>query len=127
MRSWCLVFIVMAASGCTSVAQLTNLADPSCSATFQTQLASVLVQEGETAETAQALAQSTDLALSSGRVGPRPFLVSSPKGTDYSFFIQPKKSGCFLRLYGRQRGFTSYTNNLTYIATRPLSGCACSQ
>lgn len=27
-----------------------------------------------------------------------------------------------MRLYGRQKGFTRYTNNLTYIRTRKLSG-----
>ncbi len=59
--------------------------------------------------------------------GPRPFLVASPSGTDYTFFVQEKKPICLLRLYGRQKGFWSYTNNLTYIATRPLPNCACSE
>jgi hypothetical protein len=39
--------------------------------------------------------------------------------------VEKKKSGCLLRLYGKQKGFTSYTNNLNYIATRPLPDCLC--
>jgi len=61
------------------------------------------------------------------QLGPRPFVVSSSSGADYEFFVQKKKQGCLLRLFGRTKGFTSYTNNLTYIATRPLPGCACQE
>lgn len=38
------------------------------------------------------------------------------------FFVERKGEECLLRLYGRQKGFTRYTNNLTYIRTRDLSG-----
>ena len=41
--------------------------------------------------------------------------------------IERKDDACLLRLYGRQKGFVSYTNNLTYIATRPLTACACAE
>ena len=74
---------------------------------------------------ANRLAVNTTLVLPSGALGPRPFGVTSPSGVDYSFFIQRKGDECFLRLFGRQKGFTRYTNNVTYIATRPLEGCAC--
>lgn len=45
-------------------------------------------------------------------------------GTDYRFFIDAARDQCLLRLYGRRKGFWSYTNNLSYIATRPLPGCS---
>ena len=60
-------------------------------------------------------------------MGPRPFLVASPSGTDYAFFVERKDDACLLRLYGRQKGFVTYTNNLTYIATQPLAPCRCEE
>ena len=88
-------------------------------------MAAVLSAEGETSENATALARSATTMLTLGDLGPRPFLVAAPSGTDYSFFVEKTKSTCILRLYGRQKGFVSYTNNLTYIDSRPLPGCAC--
>jgi hypothetical protein len=111
--------------GCTSVAQLTNLAESACQASFETEMAAVLSAEGETSENATGLAHSATMMLTLGDLGPRPFLVAAPSGTDYSFFVEKTKSTCILRLYGRQKGFVSYTNNLTYIDSRPLPGCAC--
>lgn len=113
--------------GCAAVGQLTNLDEPTCSAAFETQLATILLEQGEKSDVSQALAHRTELALASGSLGPRPFEISSSSGVDYTFFVQPKNSVCLLRLYGRQKGFTSYTNNLTYIATKPLSPCTCSE
>ena len=52
-------------------------------------------------------------------------MVSAPSGTDYSLFVEPTDEGCLLRLCGRQKGFTSYTNNITWIETRPLPACRC--
>lgn len=112
-------------SACTSVSQITNLTDPSCQSTLAKELASVLVGQGETPEIADVLARRTLTSLTAIDLGPRPFLVSSSSGADYSFFVERKKSGCILRLYGRQRGFVRYTNNLTYIDSRPLQGCSC--
>jgi len=111
--------------GCTSVAQVTNLAESACHASFETEMAAVLSAEGETSENATALARSATTMLTLGDLGPRPFLVAAPSGTDYSFFVEKTKSSCILRLYGRQKGFVSYTNNLTYIDSRPLPECAC--
>ena len=115
------------AGGCTTVAQVANLTDEKCSAAFESQLSSVLVEQGEKEDVASALAHRTFRILTSAELGPRPFLVSSSSGTDYTFFVQKKGERCLLRLYGRQKGFVSYTNNLTYIATRELSGCACQE
>ena len=114
-------------SGCTNVAQVTTLSDEACHHTVRDQLESVLTEEGEKAEIANRLAVNTTVVLASGVLGPRPFGVSSPSGADYSFFIERKGADCLLRLYGRQKGFTRYTNNLTYIATRPLGGCQCAE
>ena len=104
-----------------------NLAESPCQASFETEMAAVLSAEGETPENATALAHSALTILTLGDLGPRPFLVAAPSGTDYSFFVEKTKSSCILHLYGRQKGFVSYTNNLTYIDSRPLPGCSCAE
>lgn len=114
-------------SGCTTVAQITNLSDFSCHRTVQDRLESILLEEGEKPEVANRLAVNTTVVLATGSLGPRPFGVSSPSGADYSLFVQLKGEQCLLHLYGRKKGFTRYTNNLTYIATRPLEGCTCAE
>ena len=114
-------------AGCTTVAQLSNLTDATCGASFESQLSSVLTEQGEKADAAAALAHQTYWILTTAQLGPRPFLVAAPSGTDYSFFVQKKSDRCLLRLYGRQKGFVSYTNDLTYISTRELAGCACQE
>src|SRR5262249_2254498 len=120
----CLPF---AASSCTSVAQITTLSEAPCHQTVTTALAKILEAEGETSQVARQLADSTATALRSYALGPRPFLVASPSGVAYSFFVEKKSASCLLRLYGRQKGFVSYTNNLTYIATEPLAPCQCAE
>ena len=114
-------------NGCTTVAQVTTLAEESCHRAMQDHLESILTEEHEPPEMANRLAVNTTTVLATGALGPRPFGVSSPSGADYSFFIQRKGDECLLRLYGRQKGFTRYTNNLTYIATRSLEACACAE
>ncbi|GAA0720055.1 hypothetical protein [Dokdonella soli] len=111
--------------GCATIGRVGNLTDIACQSTFSQALSSVLVEQDETQEIADSLAERTAKNLSDH--GPRPFLVASPSGTDYTFFVQLKKPECLLRLYGRRRGFVSYTNNLTYIATKPLPHCVCSE
>ena len=113
------------AISCTSVARISNLPDSACQASFGTELTAVLGGQGETSENATTLSHRAVEVLTLGDFGPRPFLVASPSGTDYYFFVEKKKSGCILRLYGREKGFVSYTNNLTYIDSRPLHGCSC--
>jgi hypothetical protein len=120
-----LLVAAMSVASCTSVAQITNLPDATCQATFEGELEGVLLKQGETPENAAALVRRTITILTLGHIGPRPFVVASPSGTDYSFFVDKTKSGCILRLYGRQKGFVRYTNNLTWIDSRPLSGCTC--
>ncbi len=117
--------VLLLLNGCTTVAQVTTLSEESCHHTMRDQLESILGEENETPDIALRLAVNTTTVLATGALGPRPFGVSSPSGTDYSFFIQRKGDECLLRLYGRRKGFARYTNNLTYIATRPLEGCAC--
>ena len=116
---------VLGVTSCASVSHITNLTDSACQTSFETELAAVLVRQGETPENATGLVHHTVTILTLADLGPRPFLVSSSSGTDYSFFVDRKKSGCVLRLYGRQRGFVRYTNNLTYIDSRQLQGCSC--
>jgi hypothetical protein len=113
--------------GCATVAQVTTLSDQNCRHTFVDRLSSILVQEGEKQEVADKLAESTTAVLSTGSLGPRPFLLASPSGADYGFFVEQKSSDCLLRLFSRQKGFTRYRNNLTYIATRSLTGCMCAE
>ena len=114
-------------SGCTTVAQVTTWSDESCRQKVKDQLQSILTDEGEQGDIANRLAVNTTVVLATGSLGPRPFGVASPSGTDYSFFVQREGGGCLLRLFGRQKGFTRYTNNLTYISTRSLDGCACAE
>lgn len=114
-------------NGCTTVAQVTTLSEEACHHKMRDELESILTEEHEKPDVANRLAVNTTTVLATGALGPRPFGVSSPSGVDYSFFIQRKGDECLLRLYGRRKGFTRYTNNLTYIATRSLEGCACAE
>ncbi|MEO7863970.1 MAG: hypothetical protein ABIU05_26780 [Nitrospirales bacterium] len=118
---------ILLVCGCTTVAQVTTLSDQNCRHTFVDQMSSILVEEGEKQEIAERLAESTMNVLSTGSLGPRPFVVASPSGADYGFFVEQKSSDCLLRLFSRQKGFTRYRNNLTYIATRQLDGCMCAE
>lgn len=126
-RAGVVVAALAFAGGCASVARVTTLSDPACRESLEAGLTSVLAAQAETAETAARLAQGAAAALASVEPGPRPFLVASPSGTDYAFFVERTDDACLLRLYGRQKGFVSYTNNLTYIATRPLTPCRCAE
>jgi len=112
-------------AACTSVGSLTNLEDPPCRNALARDLAEILESQGEKQAVAAALADHTVRALAASDPGPRPFLLASSSGTDYTFFVERKRSSCVLRLYGRQRGFVRYRNNLTYIDSRPLPGCTC--
>lgn len=119
--------LLMLLNGCTAVAQVTTLSEEACRHKMRDELESILTEEHEKPDVANRLAVNTTTVLATGALGPRPFGVSSPSGVDYSFFIQRKGDECLLRLYGRRKGFTRYTNNLTYIATRSLEGCACAE
>jgi len=90
--------VILFVGGCTTVAQVTSLSDQNCLHTFVDRMSSILFEQGEKA---------------------------SPSGADYGFFVEQKSSDCLLRLFSWQKGFTRYRNNLTYIATRSLTGCMC--
>lgn len=122
-----LILGTVASAGCTTVAQVTTLSDPPCGDAATAALVKILESEGEAAPVARRLADSATGELRTMVLGPRPFLIASPSGVDYSFFVEKKGEACLLRLYGRQKGFVSYTNNLTYIATEPLAPCRCAE
>ena len=90
-------------------------------------MASILLAQDEKPELAERLASRARDGLASANLGPRPFRVASPSGVDYTFLIDAAPRGCLLRLYGRAKGFWSYSNNLTYIETRELPKCTCSE
>ncbi len=113
--------------GCATVTKVTNLVDEPCNVSFSRQLSAILKTQGEKPEAADALAEKTVSTLSSYDLGPRPFAIAAPSGTDYRFFVDRKGTECVLTLYGRRKGFVSYTNNLTYIATEPLADCTCAE
>jgi len=116
---------LLSGSGCTTMAALSNLDTSECRNSFTEQMASVLSEQGETPDNSARLAERTASALATGEYGPRPFRVASSTGADYFFFLQRKGDACLLRLYGRRKGFVTYTNNLTYITTKPLAACIC--
>ena len=114
-------------AGCTSVAQVTTLSEPACRESVAAGFRKILEAQDERAPVAVQVAESATRGLQSYELGPRPFLVASPSGADYAFFVQRDGDACLLRLYGKQKGFVSYTNNLTYIATEPLATCRCAE
>ena len=128
-KRWLVIGLVPFAIRCASVAQITTLSDPACQTALTAAFTKIFEAEGESAGVAEELAESTAVALETGGLGPRPFMVASPSGVDYSFFVEgvAKDTSCVLRLYGRQKGFVSYTNNITYIANEPLGPCQCSE
>jgi molybdate-binding protein len=119
--------MLLLAGGCASVARVTTLSDGACREALAAGFVAALTAQAETRETASRLAREAVDALASVDMEPRPFLVASPSGTDYAFFVERKDDACLLRLYGRQKGFVSYTNNVTYIATQPLAPCRCEE
>ena len=116
---------VAASTACLTVAHVANLDDASCRSTLTKAISTTLVGQGEPSEVADRLAGDALNAMVSGGWRSVPFSVSSPSGTDYIFVFQLKKEGCLLRLCGRRKGFWTYTNDLTYLATEPLPGCLC--
>jgi hypothetical protein len=117
----CLVVVVLAS--CTTVAGVTTFDDPVCRGQMKGAIADVLRVQGET-QNVEEIANQTVAALPA--LGPRPFLVMAPSGTDYSFIVQQRDEGCALRLYAKEKGFTSYVNNMNFIETRLIDRCECS-
>lgn len=127
VRAGAVAVSLVFAGGCASIARVTTLSDVACRDALAAGFATVLTAQSETPETASRLARHAVDTLASVDMGPRPFLVVSPSGTEYAFFVERKDNACLLRLYGRQKGFVSYTNNVTYIATQPLAPCRCEE
>ena len=123
MRIAALLFLFLA-SACTHFAAVTTLREAACENRFAEQLTDILVKQGEEAAAAESLAALAVAELRSDG-SPRPFAISAQSGTDYAFLVERKKDRCLLRLYGRHKGFTTVTNDLTYIATRDLAPCEC--
>ena len=119
--------VSIALAGCTTVAQVTTLSEPTCRDAVASGFRKILEAQDERPPVAAQLAESATRALQTYELGPRPFLVSSPSGADYAFFVQRDGDACVLRLYGRRKGFVQYTNNMTYIATEPLATCRCAE
>jgi hypothetical protein len=63
----------------------------------------------------------------SGAASPVSFQLESPSGVSYGFTIHHTSQGCLLRLYYQGGPASNVTNNLTYIATRPLARCECAK
>jgi hypothetical protein len=126
MARLALLALACLCSACATVAHVTSAGEPACRAAIERGFAAILAGQGESAEVAGRLSRSAAAMLAQG-IGPRPFLVASPSGADYSFFVQRMDGACALRLYARQKGFVSYTNNLTYIATETLGPCRCAE
>lgn len=122
-----LLIVALTMTSCATMTKVTNLSDEPCHASFTRQLSSILSHAGENPTAADALASKTVSTLMTYDLGPRPFTIAAPSGTDYRFFIDRKGTDCVLTLYGRQKGFVSYTNNLTYIATEILPDCTCAE
>jgi hypothetical protein len=118
-----IVATLLVGVGCATIGEL-DLSDEKCAATFRSQIASILVSQGEKEEDALALGQRATVDLGFDGPGLRPFVIGS-RTTDYTFFVQKKTSACLLRLLSRERGFTVYANNITYIETRELPACRC--
>ena len=89
-----LLTLVAVTAGCTTMAQVTNFSDESCRTSFAHQLSAILTAEGESLEAADKAATQTVSTLSTYDLGPRPFTIAAPSGTDYRFFVQRKGSAC---------------------------------
>ena len=80
--------------GCATVAQVTNLGEPACRAHVQHALGTILAEQGESQDAASELAERAVEAIAQRDLGPRPFLVAAPSGTDYTFFVQKRSEQC---------------------------------
>lgn len=120
----CLAALIVSAA-CLTNAAIINLDDASCRSALARAISTILVGQKEPPEIADRLAADAVETMDPTEIRFRPLSVSSPSGTDYIFVVRLKSSGCLLRLYAREKGSWSYTNNLTYIATEPLPGCKC--
>jgi hypothetical protein len=109
-----LAAIAAGAGACTTIAGITNAGEPPCGEQLQAAVASILVEQGESAQVGAALGHRTREIVATGLLGPRPFELSSPGGRDYEFSVELSGGTCILRLDGTQQA-------------RPLDRCRCSE
>jgi hypothetical protein len=115
-----------ASAACMSAARATNFEDASCRSTLAKAISTILAGQGEQPEIADWLGADALQGSDPAGLRAKGFSVSSPFGTDYKFILQRKGESCLLRLYRREKGSRSTTNDLTFLATEPLPGCLCS-
>ena len=115
----------VASTACLTNAFVTNLGDDSCRSTLVQAVAAILIGQHEPPDVAGQLAYDAVQRIAPNDPSQVRFAVSSPSGTDYGFVFRVKSGGCSLRLESRSRGRWTYENDLTYIATEPLTGCTC--
>ncbi len=112
---------------CAQVARISNPEEAVCARAIRDETATILLGQGENEVDANELARRAANPDTLRANGPRPFFLRSPSGADYGLFVDRRDNACLLRLYMRRKGFSTYTNNLSYIDTRTLTGCGCSQ
>jgi hypothetical protein len=101
-----------------------DLREAVCAAQFEAQLAEILVEEGETPQSAATLAAETLESLREGS-GSRFFSVSSESGARFSFEVVKKGSGGVLRLDTIEKAPAPGWNWRVTLPKRPLPGCTC--
>lgn len=121
------LFVVAASCvGCSHrFARPINAGAEKCQQSLREAFALILVAEEEKPEVAEAIGEAAARQLAEVDLGPRPFKLSSPSGFDYGFFFEDEGKRCLLHLVAWQKGVVQYSNNVTYIETRPLRGCRC--
>lgn len=122
----CCVALAIFLAGCATVGR-PDLSSQRCGDDLASQVADVLFTQGESRPISDDLANGLTVDLSTGALSPVSFFADSPSGCQYGFAIHHTSEGCVLRLYYRKRPGYEVTNNLTYIATRPLKECACAK
>lgn len=120
------LFVVAASCvGCSHrFARPTNPDAPACRQSLSDAFALILVA-WEKPDVAEAVGVAAARELAEADLGPRPFKLSSPSGVDYAFLFEDEGRRCLLRLVAWQKGVVQYSDSVSYIATRPLSGCRC--
>lgn len=123
------LLLLLAVAGCSpKVARVANPGNARCAQSLRAAFEIILVEQGEKPEAAAKLAASATQALIDVDLGPRPFKLSSPTGIEYGFFFENEEDRrCLLRLVALQLGTLQYSDNVTFLATRPLRGCICAK
>jgi len=110
-----------------TVAQILNPGYPRCQKSMREAFAITLVGQGESDAVAEKLADETVRALADAELGAKPFKVTSPSGAQYGYFFEREDDRCLLRMAAVQVGILQVSDNVRFLATRPLPGCGCRQ